>query len=115
MPAVLSWYQSNIAFPHDFVIILNPEYLFYHFRMLAFDTCKLRRCIISDPFGKYLSLAPYLDNIPAVKHPRDLDNTRRQKPHTFFNRILCAFITVSYTHLRAHETRHDLVCRLLLE
>src|SRR5450759_722154 len=32
----------------------------------------------------------------------------------------CAFIdqypfAVSYTHLRAHETRHDLVCRLLLE
>src|SRR5659263_658209 len=24
-------------------------------------------------------------------------------------------ITVSYTHLRAHESRHDLVCRLLLE
>src|SRR5450759_4357936 len=28
--------------------------------------------------------------------------------------VLCAD-TVSYTHLRAHETRHDLVCRLLLE
>src|SRR5450756_380665 len=26
-----------------------------------------------------------------------------------------AYVTVSYTHLRAHETRHDLVCRLLLE
>src|SRR5450759_4421383 len=26
-----------------------------------------------------------------------------------------AFQSVSYTHLRAHETRHDLVCRLLLE
>src|SRR5665648_733306 len=26
-----------------------------------------------------------------------------------------AYIPVSYTHLRAHETRHDLVCRLLLE
>src|SRR5450759_4788218 len=25
-----------------------------------------------------------------------------------------AFGSVSYTHLRAHETRHDLVCRLLL-
>src|SRR5665648_1303271 len=25
------------------------------------------------------------------------------------------FWSVSYTHLRAHETRHDLVCRLLLE
>src|SRR5450756_2862609 len=26
-----------------------------------------------------------------------------------------AFWAVSYTHLRAHETRHELVCRLLLE
>src|SRR5450756_3024158 len=26
-----------------------------------------------------------------------------------------AVIPVSYTHLRAHETRHDIVCRLLLE
>src|SRR5450756_1032078 len=25
------------------------------------------------------------------------------------------YTPVSYTHLRAHETRHDLVCRLLLE
>src|SRR5450756_1090338 len=29
--------------------------------------------------------------------------------------IMHARIAVSYTHLRAHETRHDLVCRLLLE
>src|SRR5665648_414401 len=28
---------------------------------------------------------------------------------------LGGLISVSYTHLRAHETRHDLVCRLLLE
>src|SRR5450756_2298056 len=28
---------------------------------------------------------------------------------------LCIECPVSYTHLRAHETRHDLVCRLLLE
>ena len=26
----------------------------------------------------------------------------------------CPPSSVSYTHLRAHETRHDLVCRLLL-
>src|SRR5450759_4235777 len=25
------------------------------------------------------------------------------------------YAAVSYTHLRAHETRHDIVCRLLLE
>eukprot|EP00825_Cyclidium_porcatum_P031432 TRINITY_DN33297_c0_g1_i1.p1 TRINITY_DN33297_c0_g1~~TRINITY_DN33297_c0_g1_i1.p1 ORF type:complete len:134 (-),score=9.97 TRINITY_DN33297_c0_g1_i1:23-424(-) len=31
-----------------------------------------------------------------------------------FSHVLCVD-TVSYTHLRAHETRHDLVCRLLLE
>src|SRR5450756_668892 len=30
--------------------------------------------------------------------------------------VICPWIlAVSYTHLRAHETRHDLVCRLLLE
>ena len=29
--------------------------------------------------------------------------------------VTASLIPVSYTHLRAHETRHDLVCRLLLE
>src|SRR5665648_855276 len=29
--------------------------------------------------------------------------------------IASTILPVSYTHLRAHETRHDLVCRLLLE
>ena len=29
--------------------------------------------------------------------------------------LLINISPVSYTHLRAHETRHDLVCRLLLE
>eukprot|EP00825_Cyclidium_porcatum_P003505 TRINITY_DN11628_c0_g1_i1.p1 TRINITY_DN11628_c0_g1~~TRINITY_DN11628_c0_g1_i1.p1 ORF type:complete len:101 (-),score=27.85 TRINITY_DN11628_c0_g1_i1:41-343(-) len=29
--------------------------------------------------------------------------------------MIIQFQSVSYTHLRAHETRHDLVCRLLLE
>eukprot|EP00825_Cyclidium_porcatum_P047892 TRINITY_DN7871_c0_g1_i2.p3 TRINITY_DN7871_c0_g1~~TRINITY_DN7871_c0_g1_i2.p3 ORF type:complete len:115 (-),score=30.34 TRINITY_DN7871_c0_g1_i2:48-392(-) len=28
---------------------------------------------------------------------------------------MVSHVPVSYTHLRAHETRHDLVCRLLLE
>src|SRR5450759_3201397 len=32
----------------------------------------------------------------------------------FIHGALC-YGSVSYTHLRAHETRHDLVCRLLLE
>src|SRR5450756_2470499 len=29
--------------------------------------------------------------------------------------LTAAEVAVSYTHLRAHETRHDIVCRLLLE
>ena len=33
---------------------------------------------------------------------------------TFWD-VLPVYISVSYTHLRAHETREDLVCRLLLE
>src|SRR5450759_5200176 len=32
-----------------------------------------------------------------------------------FRRPSPGIAPVSYTHLRAHETRHDLVCRLLLE
>src|SRR5665648_1248355 len=41
------------------------------------------------------------------------------KPSYILGTILILYFifiaAVSYTHLRAHETRHDLVCRLLLE
>src|SRR5450756_2433374 len=36
-------------------------------------------------------------------------------PHRLAGWVRGSVVTVSYTHLRAHETRHDLVCRLLLE
>src|SRR5665648_312002 len=36
-------------------------------------------------------------------------------PFTFVATANSILMAVSYTHLRAHETRHDLVCRLLLE
>ena len=39
----------------------------------------------------------------------------RQKGHTELYRGAEYTIAVSYTHLRAHETEADLVCRLLLE
>src|SRR5450756_192115 len=42
--------------------------------------------------------------------------TGRSAPRTPMDQRLSRGCTaVSYTHLRAHETRHDLVCRLLLE
>src|SRR5450756_899504 len=33
----------------------------------------------------------------------------------YVHKLVTGRRAVSYTHLRAHETRHDLVCRLLLE
>src|SRR5450759_106789 len=36
-------------------------------------------------------------------------------PVEAFPSLHLVLLPVSYTHLRAHETRHDLVCRLLLE
>ena len=35
--------------------------------------------------------------------------------HSPQKRGVCTSVTVSYTHLRAHETGRNLVCRLLLE
>ena len=56
------------------------------------------------------------DKLPARKHI-STGRGNKQYAHTGNNGINQAVeeIPVSYTHLRAHETRHDLVCRLLLE
>ena len=43
----------------------------------------------------------------------DVDNTMPQEPDPGTGTTDPT--TVSYTHLRAHETRSNLVCRLLLE
>src|SRR5665648_474067 len=44
----------------------------------------------------------------------DISNAELNTLENNFNSI-DGIKAVSYTHLRAHETRHDLVCRLLLE
>src|SRR5450756_753723 len=41
--------------------------------------------------------------------------TKHARPDQCAATYSMILVTVSYTHLRAHETRHDLVCRLLLE
>ena len=43
------------------------------------------------------------------------DDIEASLPHRFANHIAHVLAAVSYTHLRAHETVLDLVCRLLLE
>src|SRR5659263_649416 len=49
-----------------------------------------------------------------IRDPKDMGKKIIVQGGTFYNSaVLRAFeIAVSYTHLRAHETRHDLVCRL---
>ena len=53
--------------------------------------------------------------------PRPGECEPRAKPIFFRIEAVCIgvftveYVSVSYTHLRAHETREDLVCRLLLE
>src|SRR5665648_1220754 len=48
-----------------------------------------------------------INEVLSPKNARAIYDACNEKLHTPES--------VSYTHLRAHETRHDLVCRLLLE
>src|SRR5450756_1541158 len=75
--------------------------------------------------GNQSNLFRYDLDSGAATQLTDLTGTSIENERVFDNRPAGAFSTVnqkhyywwpvSYTHLRAHETRHDLVCRLLLE
>src|SRR5450756_2991102 len=59
------------------------------------------------------STLPFL-NVPG-SHRASFGKPLRRRSDTSSRAELDSSYAVSYTHLRAHETRHDLVCRLLLE
>src|SRR5665648_312796 len=69
----------------------------------------------------YLSNRSLADLGVIVQTPSNVE--RYPNPYSLLKQALAQIetkydfiiIAVSYTHLRAHETRHDLVCRLLLE
>src|SRR5450756_2649877 len=70
----------------------------------------------------FLALGDRNSHIWTVVYTNHAIDTFRGVPDRTENTPTPGFITkrcscrpVSYTHLRAHETRHDLVCRLLLE
>ena len=65
---------------------------------------------------------PFSDNIysnalNAIKHrgPDDEGRWMNDNKSVFLGQRRLSIIAVSYTHLRAHETVLDIVCRLLLE
>ena len=59
------------------------------------------------------------ETIPAAEKPAETDVVKAQaienKPAARGGNIVALPEAVSYTHLRAHETKANLVCRLLLE
>src|SRR5659263_611567 len=55
------------------------------------------------------------DTLPLDEPTNHLDVDSIVWLRDFLGSYAGGFLAVSYTHLRAHETRHDLVCRLLLE
>ena len=61
---------------------------------------------LSDPIG---------DMIARVKNAQARNHKKVELPSSNFKTKIADILTVSYTHLRAHETRGNLVCRLLLE
>ena len=67
--------------------------------------------IINDAEGNGEQLAIALDAKNVVVA---IPQNERSRPTDFIGRIQ-QLPAVSYTHLRAHETVLDLVCRLLLE
>src|SRR5450759_5081365 len=73
---------------------------------------RLRQTMVEHPFGVVKRQWGY-DHVMM----KGLEKTDSEISLIFlcYNIKRVMNITVSYTHLRAHETRHDLVCRLLLE
>src|SRR5665648_1143444 len=78
---------------------------------------------IADPVTGWIAMADtQISKFHGIyqQAARDLEKERKKQKlepaYSFLIRVRIpgGVTTVSYTHLRAHETRHDLVCRLLL-
>src|SRR5450756_731096 len=77
-----------------------------------------------DPFNVFLvALTAFVGFTTALfsrpymrieEHHGRLNAARLRLYHSMYQ-LFSFTMVLSYTHLRAHETRHDLVCRLLLE
>src|SRR5450756_2695987 len=78
-----------------------------------------RHCPQPDhPCRRFLTAAHYRAQVFFVIPVNRSDDVRAVVKRDMWPDLQCLFhtiVAVSYTHLRAHETRHDLVCRLLLE
>src|SRR5665648_1138534 len=74
----------------------------------------LARAISIPMIFDFMAISSYgaaTESSGVVRILKDLDESIAGKDVLIVEDI----VAVSYTHLRAHETRHDIVCRLLLE
>src|SRR5450756_3035450 len=85
---------------------------------VAPETARLARAAISarSTGANAGAMVPHVTSSSRV-NARGLGTRKEISAHSpeSGGRTACSRVPVSYTHLRAHETRHDLVCRLLLE
>src|SRR5665648_1202764 len=89
-------YEETIRGSHVFIIQSTPP---------PADT--LMELFLMIDAAKRASAYKIIAVIPYFGYARQ---DRKDRP-----RVSIGAKSVSYTHLRAHETRHELVCRLLLE
>src|SRR5665648_1148563 len=88
---------------------------------IRFDSCKLLYQFQSGIFRsktvpvEQSGFNPMQFLIPLIPNFNNLRCTWSLRKTCSNKTLMPIFQSVSYTHLRAHETRHDLVCRLLLE
>src|SRR5665648_1012885 len=88
-------------------------------RQVSFTSIESKWPVTSEPVGRILGGDPALQG--RAVHPDGVlgdpevgEGLPRGDPDLGGHQVDVGD-PVSYTHLRAHETRHDLVCRLLLE
>src|SRR5450759_5868502 len=75
------------------------------------------RIVIAQAIDHLLQLnqSPDAQLVPVVLRCRAVEMIERSLVIAAIVEDVAEVDPVSYTHLRAHETRHDIVCRLLLE
>src|SRR5665648_555647 len=91
----------------------TPEFLYKYYNLshLNIDAIKNNYLYAASRF----ELNDDFDCLEQLIDMKDISNERLITFYSQWHTVAEIVQAVSYTHLRAHETRHDLVCRLLLE